>query len=218
MTCLVYPIINHLHSSVTMNHASTIFESGADGVFILTHTARDVDLFAVCQDIKALYPHKSIGINCVSATAIDGYESAIELGLDMCWVGASDIITHSVTTDALYLQELIFSYPDVKLFGALSQRQYTKITFMRAVSILTQMGAVPTLCGTTPGSPPSMECVAEIKERVDAPIAVSCGLTHLNVDLYKQHVAFLLVSDGIYRSPQHIDVETLRAFVQGAKS
>lgn len=220
MVAQIFPVIHHLDAKTSISEADLSFKCGADGVFLISHHGQDSDLFEPYKIIKSRYPHKKVGINFLSKTAIDAAEIAISDKLDMVWTDNPGVHSSGISDDAITLAHMISDHP-IMFFGSVAFKyQKSDNKPEMAALIAESLGMIPTTSGKGTGYAPEL---AKIKSMYNIlkqtkHLAIASGMTPENIKDFAPYLSHILVSTGISKGEYHIDEGKLKLFINNSKN
>lgn len=217
---LVLPVIHFLDEETTLQEAAEAFALGADGVFLISHTGSDAQLFAPAAAIKGSHKDKLVGINLLSSSNEVALDVAATFRLDMVWMDMPGVNSSEVTDKAKALA-MAGAASAILLFGSVAFKyQPEDKNSPQAAVNAASIGMIPTTSGTATGSPPPVEKIRSMREAIgpDADLAVASGMTPENVADYAPYLSHILVSTGVSLDEYRLDPVKLAAFIKVIKS
>lgn len=218
----VYPVIHHLNVNLSVEQAKVAKDAGADGVFLISHHGKNMELCEVRKILKTELPLFRVGFNFLGwdscrAHYITGYH-----GGDMLWLDAPGINGNTISDDAL---KLLKSESDLFSITARRFPIFASVAFKyqpidekpaSAAKLARAVGWIPTTSGTATGSPPTIDKIKSMFVSHET-LAVASGMTPENVGDYKHFLSHILVSTGVSINDYQFDYEKLRIFIAKAK-
>lgn len=215
---VVLLVVHTVSREQALRNAAIARDSGADGVFLISHGAiRDDQLLAVQADVRAGQPGLWVGINCLSWRP---EELFARVGPDVQGVWVDDALIDESTDDqpaarriaavqqangwaGLYFGGVAFKYQrPVRDLAAAARRAASHMD-------------VVTTSGPGTGHAASPEKVRVMKQAVgDAPLAVASGVTPENVTDYLPWADCFLIATGVSSTFEELDPERARDLVR----
>lgn len=213
----VLPVIHHLDWATSVEQADIAFAAGADGVFLISHTGDDDELFDPAHAIKAKHPGKRVGLNLLSTPALTALLRVAEAELDMVWADHPGVSSRGYAPEGLQLAHWLRTHPNgPTFFGSVAFKYQPAEPAPGVAAVLAQQaGMLPTTSGPRTGEPPSLEKALGMRTMLGtAPLAVASGMALDNVAAYLPYFTHYLVATGVSRDAHHFDPALLTVFVQ----
>lgn len=213
----VFPVIHHLDENLTIEEAKIAYECGADGVFLISHENKDIDLPFIGQTIKS-YDWKNekdedffVGLNLLSTPVCEAFNVVKDSFLDAVWVDNPGVTSDKITTTGSQLIELSQQYPHVQVFASVAFKYQAVESDPKEAAIRArQFGWIPTTSGIGTGSAPE---VSKLETMFDNTLAIASGMTPENVQQFMPYLSHILVATGVSQDEYRIDYEKLSRFV-----
>lgn len=212
----VTPVIHHLDQNTTFNEVELISNSGADGLFLISHHGDDDVLPFLAIDIKQKHPDLFVGINLLNTHFLTATEIALNLRLDAIWLDHAGISGKGANEKGTKLIELVKNKP-IKVFASVAFKYQIMEDYpAEAAKIAAEFGLIPTTSGDATGSPPSVskiESMSNAARSIGGSLAVASGMDCDNVIQYTPYLDWILVATGISKDAHHLDEKKLNDFV-----
>lgn len=220
-TSLVFPVIHHKNNTTTLRQAALAANCGADGVFLISHTAgEDGSITPLAEEVKGLFPALTVGINLLSLPALVAWEYARDFGLDAIWADECGVSSAGVTDAGRALAAKI------KCWGAKGPQVFAGVAFKyqapdtnpaKAAATARALGMVPATSGAATGQAPSVQKIASMS--LDSgPLAIASGMTPENVSEFAPHLSHILVSTGVSRDFHRLDEQRLSQLIAAVRA
>lgn len=202
MSKMFYPVLHCIdpYEKGGMGHAlanvKVVRENGADGVFLIGHGVRSVDLCEIYAHVRKRHPDFWIGINFLDIS-INRHPQMMLRAVRQCtdlsalWTDEMPYGNNWKTTDHVP----IFAGVAFKYMNPHQSGQSLEDACLRIATV----ADVATTSGDKTGSPPSLEKLKTIQMnlRGNAPLAVASGVSAENVEPMKAYVDCFLVASSI---------------------
>lgn len=214
----VFPVIHHLDDELGIEQAMIAHSMGADGVFLISHHGKDLNLGILGVKIKALMPDLKIGINMLNHDISYSAKIVRHLGLDMVWADYCGVSSEGYNEEAVYLSNWLKENPDIELFASVAFKyQKEDKEPAKAAMNAKKLGFIPTTSGEATGHAPSIEKIQLMSESVSGNLAIASGMTVENIHLFKPYLSHVLVSTGISLDDYRFDKNKLDMFMKKIK-
>lgn len=216
----IFPVI-HLkdYDNIDWRNNLEIIFSGqiqADGVFFISMNGHDFYCESIAPLAKKLYPHKLIGINLLTGSAIRALRISKNLGLDMTWSDDPGITSTTIVEDAKSISNEI---EDHMFFASIAFKyQRPEPDPVKAAQNAAGLNLIATTSGTATGIAASLDKIQIIKNGLgDKPLALASGLDPKNISTYAPLIEYALVSTGISKDFYNFDEKLFKEFVINSK-
>lgn len=215
---LVLPVIHHLNSHLSIEQAKLAMACGADGVFVISHHNKDLDVVSVAKAIKASHPDHLIGINLLNHDGESALNLGLEAGLDAVWDDSPGVCSTGISTQAKAISERLKSN-NIEFFGSVAFKyQPIEPEPGKAAVLAATLGMSPTTSGSGTGRAPELEKITSMRAALnelnpELPLAIASGMTPDNVELFVPHLTHILVATGVSLDEHHFCEKTLRDFI-----
>lgn len=213
----VLPVIHHLDKNTTLTEAQIAMDCGADGVFLISHHGKDMDLLRLGSEIKARHPSKFIGINMLAKNALEAFGLAAEFNFDGLWADDVGVTSMGVSNFGQALVQRMENrnrHQTLEVFGSVAFK-YMAIdpNPPAAAQNALAIGMIPTTSGEGTGKAPTIEKIAAMSEAVAGRLAVASGMSCENIEVFAPYLSHILVSTLVSSDPYHFDHLKLERFV-----
>jgi predicted TIM-barrel enzyme len=213
----VLPVIHYVDHETTLKQADLAFEAGADGVFLITHSSYccDSDLLRPLITLRQAYTKKFIGLNLLSANAVEAFKIARDVNASGVWIDDPGITSNGVTPQGLELHAASKQAPHIEVYASVAFKyQNPEPNPPAAAHNAVMQGFIPTTSGAATGVPPDLEKIVAMYKRTQPwGLAVASGMTPDNVVPYVPYLSHILVSTGVSANENHFDYEKLCRFI-----
>lgn len=216
---LILPVIHFQDTPLALVNAAMARQSGADGVFLISHHVQDEELPAVAEAIKRSWPGARVGLNFLSR-GLRAAMSAVERhGLDMLWGDRCGVSAQGLDDDGRHLRDWAARNPAVTVYaGVAFKYQRPEPDPAGAARQAREAGMLPTTSGAATGSAPNLDKIRSMSEAVDGQLAVASGMTAANVGPFAPLLHSILVSTGVSLDEVRFDPLLLVEFVKAVRS
>ena len=217
------------HTFLTVIHAEdetqvvrnviTSKDYGADGTFLINHSASPEALFRMYAAARKAVPEFWIGLNVLGVNPLQALKRmppSLLDGLQGLWADDPGMHTgleksfklyreNEIGWQGLYFGSVAFKYQD----------DYTEDPFRAARLAVTAepFMDVVTTSGAKTGTPPSAPKIKGMKDKLDdSPLAIASGMTIENVNEYLPFIDCFLVSTGVSNSFTELSATKVMAF------
>lgn len=208
----VLTVIHHVDEETTRRNAEIAIKAGADGLFLIQMSGRDLQLIIPARELRQAYSDKLIGLNFLSFSHDHLFNAAGITGADCVWIDNPGI-------SSTYIEELAAEIRDdhrkaetefnrkIKLFGSVAfKTQRRDDNPAKAATLAAERGWIPTTSGPATGIAPDEEKLFSMKTALgNHELAVASGITPGNAPLLAKHVDWVLVATGISRDFYNFD-------------
>lgn len=213
----IYPVIHHVDAKTTFAEVAVARESGADGVFLISHDGEDEALLRVAHKAIAEAGAFPIGLNLLSMDCIQAVQRAIAVGCRMVWADHMGVDSVGLSEEGRQLAALVRTNQALQLFASVAFKYRPhEPNPVAAAENARAAGFVPTTSGAATGSaaePAKIQAMG-----AGGALAIASGVTPENVLDYAPHLSHILVATGIARTEHHIDAGLLRALVERVRA
>lgn len=201
-----YPVIHVYKDEDAIEDLLVARNSGADGVFLISHVGRNAELLRLAKSIKSGdYKDFLIGVNLLGENAVDAIRLASVNGLDAVWTDYFDF-----DISVYYALKEAKSRP-FQHFGGFDFKYQSPIAHYRAKTAIEYVDVLTT-SGPATGHPPTLDKLNSIRQHInDFPLAVASGVNEENVKILRETADIFLVSTSICRN-ERLDPEKVRRF------
>ncbi len=215
----ILPVV-HLHPyddtalTQVLNHANLIFDKhNLNGLFLISHHAKELDVINNAILLNDLYPDKRIGVNCLSMTPTSIVETFKYHNFTPdIWLDYAGVDSYGYTHGTSLLSNLM-KRTNIRVFSSVAFKyQPHEENPQKAADNARKIGFIPTTSGNATGCPPTTQKI-ESMYNSSGSLAVASGMTPENVGLYKDHLSHILVSTGISKDEYTIDPDKLKQFI-----
>lgn len=215
---LILPVIHFQDAPLALVNAAMARQSGADGVFLISHHDQDEELPAVAEAIKRSWPGARVGLNFLSA-GLPAAMSAVErYGLDMLWGDRCGVSSRGLDEDGRHLRDWSARNPGVTVYASVAFKyQRPDRDPPEAARQACEAGFLPTTSGAATGSAPSLDKIRPMSEAVCGQLAVASGMTAANVAPFAPLLHSILVSTGVSLDEVRFDPLLLVEFVKAVR-
>lgn len=216
----VLPVIHYCDNDNTWMQAEIAYKSGANGVFLISHSAEDSLLAPLAQKIKQEnwqingVPFK-IGLNLLSTAALEAFDTVRDYQLDALWLDYAGVNSSGLSSLAEKLLVKMKDSPHIDVFASVAFKyQATEDFPAQAALVAKNNGFIPTTSGTKTGVAPTVEKIRSMSEATGGILAVASGMTVENVSQYAPYLSHILVSTGISSSEFEFDENALKELIK----
>ena len=212
----------HVQDAVqARRNTSVALAEGADGVFLINHSIRAVDLLRCYEEVRERNPDAWIGLNFLDLTRIPALH-ILDLTVSGLWVDNAgmdeDLPEPELPARDFYHKELLQSQNTFRglYFGGVAFKGQQPVQDPARMARLAApyMHAVTT-SGQATGLAPNVQKIRSMKSELHGyPLAVASGMTPENVDAFLPYVDCFLVATGVGRSFTELDPPKVRAFAK----
>jgi len=209
---IILPVIHYSTLPVALENAKIAFQNGCDGVFVINmdySSITDLEIPAVCAEIKWKFPNKKVGANYLYADFITMFQKYID-EIDMIWTDDLIATEHDEIIRALEFVK------NVDIFESFAFK-YKKSDpdFVNTGNTILAKGRIPTTSGSGTGHAAPLEKLIQLSELPR--LALASGLTPENIYMFKPYITHALVATGISDSFYTFDPVKVKDFVQAAR-
>lgn len=215
----IYPVIHFLNRDVAFEEAQKAIDSGADGIFLISHRGNDAELLSVACSIKVEHPGFPIGVNFLSMEGLDATIAARKSDLPMVWGDDLGVDSTGFTDMGLSIRAQKAVHPngfDVFASVAFKYRPHEPNPSLAAKNAL-EAGFIPTTSGSGTGSAPELGKIITMSQATGGMLAVASGMTPENIAAYAPYLSHILVATGIAQDEFRIDVAKLKKLIFNSK-
>lgn len=210
----VYPVVHHLNDSLALEQVDIAYNSGADGVFLISHNGTNENLPPLVSIIKSKYPGFKVGLNFLGYDIMSSVKVAASVAADMVWGDSCGVSSQGLTQEGLALSHWVQENPNVEVFASVAFKyQKTEHNPPLAAQKGLEAGFVPTTSGSGTGSAPSLEKIIAMSEAVNGKLAIASGMDCENVKQFAPYLSDILVATGVSVTEHRFDEEKLKAFI-----
>lgn len=208
----VLPVIHHIDNETALQEAKLAYESGADGIFLISHNGTNSLLPELGKKIKAQYPKFKVGLNLLGEPIMHAAHITKENNLDMVWGDSCGVSSLGLTNEGQQLSDWAKENPEVEVFAAVAFK-YQRVEHdpKLAAQNAKNAGFIPTTSGSGTGHAPSVD---KIKNMSDDLLAVASGMDCDNVKEFAPYLSHILVATGVSIDDHHFDEEKLYKFIK----
>lgn len=218
MQTLVIPVIHHIEEDLSFHQAMIAKNSGADAIFLISHYNKDSELPNLAVKIKKNLDI-NVGLNLLNTNPFESFDICIKNNIDMLWLDNAGV--HSINpnkTRMQMLQKNLETCPNFKLFaGVAFKYQQDEPNPGTAAIMALEHGFIPTTSGQATGSPPTLDKIISMFNRVGPHLAVASGMTPENIFEYKKYLKYVLVSTGVSQDEFRFNESKLNQFIRTVK-
>lgn len=208
------PVIHVENAAQAIRNVHRAMENGAHGIFLINHSIPSITLLRIYDQVRALYPHAWIGLNCLdldpeqTLTIVPSTVSAL-------WFDSLNLDPRAEdpALRARRYQEFQKALPETwKIFGGVAFKyQPNYYTPAEEAKLVAPFIDVITTSGHETGSAPSVEKIRAMKEAVpDKPLAIASGITAENVHAFLPYANYFLVATGVSDSHTELNPALVR--------
>jgi predicted TIM-barrel enzyme len=218
----VHVVVHHQQAAFTLAEAEQVVALGADGVFLISHEGRDVELPPLVAELAARWhdartrrdERPVLGMNLLKTQPLLALERAAGVGANALWVSTPGVTSAGVTADGQRLAEAMSRWPGIVVFGCVAFKyQPEEPDPPVAAAAALALGMHPTTSGAGTALAPNLSKIEAMSRAVGGRLAIASGMTPENVARYAPHVSDILVSTGVSRDAHHVDRLLLAAFL-----
>lgn len=211
----VLPVIHHLDNETALAEAKLAYESGADGVFLISHIGTNSLLPELGKKIKSQYPGFKVGLNLLGEPIMHAAHIVKENNLDMVWGDSCGVSSLGLDNEGQQLSQWAKENSDIEVYAAVAFKyQRAEHNPKLAAQNAKQAGFIPTTSGSGTGHAPSVD---KIKNMSDSLLAVASGMDCDNIKEFAPYLSHILVATGVSLDDHHFDKEKLNKFVSIVK-
>ncbi len=190
-------------------------ENGADGVFLIGHNLRYLDIVCIYEKVRKQNPDAWIGVNFLDLTTSTTQKETLLAAIEQC-AGLSGIWMNALPEEDLKIP------PWIEIFAGVAFKyknaNATSEEMMGECTRASEYANFATTSGDKTGSPPRIEKLRAIYELLGGgtPLAVASGVDAVNVrDMLPYVTAFLVASsislpDGARGGHEYLAPEKVR--------
>lgn len=220
LTHRVLPVIHHVSTEVSVAQADLAMRCGADGVFLISHDGRNMDLFKPAHIIRSRYPMAKLGINLLGVSAVAALDEVASANLNMLWTDNPDVSSLGPGKVAKAIAFFLSLHSGFEFFGSVAFKyQAVEPDPAGAAVEAMKLGMIATTSGPATGNAPTVEKLAAMRAAIGptARVAVASGMTVENVGSFLPYVTDFLVATGVSSDIHHFDETLLRQFVEAVR-
>jgi hypothetical protein len=211
------PVIHVRDNEQAKANADIAFQNGADGVFLINHAMRAIELIDAYAYVRSYYPKKWIGLNFLDLDLFQTphYLPRTANGL---WVDDSGVYDTHVRegVEEFYRKlesSMIRENRGLQYFGGVAFKYQISVDPARATIQSIGCMDIITTSGVGTGKAPDVEKIKSMfAVAMGRPIAIASGLTPLNLHLFFPYIDYALVSTGISSDFEWLSAERVLEF------
>lgn len=216
----IYPVIHYLNQKTAQEEAAKAVESGADGVFMISHRGNDVELLTVAASIQVDYPEFPVGINLLSTQPRHSAAFARKFGFPMLWCDDAGVNSVGLTELGVSISAQMETgsnrHFDVFAGVAFKYRPFEPNPALAALKAAAA-GFIPTTSGSGTGSAPELQKIMDMSAATNGLLAAASGMTPENIGMYAPYLSHVLVATGIAQDEHRMDVAKLKALISNSR-
>lgn len=213
----VYPVIHYYDDKTTIEQALIAKESGADGVFLISHIGLDERLIPLAVQIKKELGIKA-GLNLLPYYPFHVANIVRANNLDMVWFDNCGVSSEGITDQGLVIKEFAENNHHIEVFASVAFKyQKEEPNPALAAKIAYDSKFIPTTSGSGTGFAPEVDKIKSMFSETGV-LAIASGMNNENIDSFKNYLTHVLVSTGISKDDFHFDEIKIKDFIKKAKS
>lgn len=214
----VYPVIDHIDATTTLDQASLAFEAGADGVFLISHNNADNEIIELAKQVKINHKTKKIGLNLLNTDILLAAQIVLDSGIDMLWGDRCGVSSIGLNDTGIRLSQFAKMNPEIQVFASVAFKyQETEPNPELAALIALSANFMPTTSGAATGKAPDTLKIKTMSFSTSGVLAIASGMTVDNIKQFSPFVSDILVATGVSTDEYHFDFELLSCFISLAK-
>lgn len=212
----VYPVIHYKTNFQTFEQAHIAVDSGADGLFIISHEGDNLSVLNIALQIRLYYPDLDIGVNFLGWEPLESLRCVNEFSnsINMIWfddVGISEGLSNEITLLIATAKKLI---PSLKVFASVAFK-YQKIDNNPSASALLaeSLDLIPVTSGNSTGTAPELDKIKTMSKELTKGLGIASGMSCDNIEQFAPYLEHILVSTGVSKDFHKFDYQLLRTFI-----
>lgn len=185
--------------SLVMQNAELALQHGCAGVFLIDMQGNDEPVPALARRVKNRYPTLKVGINLLSACALEALNFSLPYGLDATWTDSPGVTSSRSTVESSVIAQRLREYPGHLFFGSVAFKYQAQEENPPGAALAADaLGMIATTSGVATGHAAPTEKLVKMRAALkDKPLGLASGLTPANVHEYAGLITHALVSTGI---------------------
>lgn len=198
---VVLPVIHIETPKQTLDNATIAYETGADGVFLISmRRMNHREVLQMHKTVRQYFATWWIGINYLDLPAVSVFDN-IDAGVSGVWVDNAEIyewLEKQVTAEKIKLVREKSNWKGL-YFGGIAFKYQPEVNNVGlAAKIATSYMDVVTTSGTKTGSAPDLRKIEIMKNAIgDFPLAIASGISPENIEHYLKVVDCFLVATSL---------------------
>jgi uncharacterized protein len=220
---VILPVIHVTGRNQALQNVNIAFENGCDGVFLINHNTADIPylkLLLIHRDIRASFPDKWMGINCLDLEPASVVSLAPE-GVSGVWTDNSLIdedLEVQKEAEGVFKNRVDNGWFGL-YFGGVAFKYQKPVKNLEKVTLLAKKYMdVVTTSGPATGKSADIEKIKIMRSVLgDYPLAIASGITPENVTDYLPIADCFLVATGISKGFTELDPVLVKRLVENVR-